>query len=253
MERKPPLRESVWPSGALRAHPGVQFVVFSRSATRCGCCSTTRVRRPRAGRDHRVRPRHRPLGRHLEHLRSRHRRGQLYHFQADGPFDPERGQRSTAKARLIDPYAKALAGDFQPRRRHHPAAQVRGGRRLFRLGRRPPPARRSRDGHLRDARPRLHAASRPAASSIPGTYLGVIEKIPYLKSLGVTAVELMPVHEFPIRMHSGPDARAAQLLGLRSAGVLRAAPRLRRRRASRAPGERVQADGQGPARRRASK
>ena len=32
----------------------------------------------------------------------------------------------------------------------------------------------------------------------PGTYLGVIEKIPYLQSLGVTAVELMPVHEFPI-------------------------------------------------------
>lgn len=30
----------------------------------------------------------------------------------------------------------------------------------------------------------------------PGTYLGLVEKIPYLKSLGVTAVELMPVQEF---------------------------------------------------------
>ena len=30
----------------------------------------------------------------------------------------------------------------------------------------------------------------------PGTFLGIIEKIPYLKELGVNAVELMPIHEF---------------------------------------------------------
>jgi glycogen operon protein len=40
--------------------------------------------------------------------------------------------------------------------------------------------------------------SRTSRVKHPGTYLGVIEKIPYLESLGVTAVELMPVHEFPI-------------------------------------------------------
>src|SRR5438309_540245 len=39
----------------------------------------------------------------------------------------------------------------------------------------------------------------------PGTYLGVIDKIPYLKSLGVTAVELMPVHEYPMQSPYGHD------------------------------------------------
>ena len=39
--------------------------------------------------------------------------------------------------------------------------------------------------------------SRSSGVDNPGTYLGVIEKIPYLQSLGVTAVELMPIHEFP--------------------------------------------------------
>ena len=37
----------------------------------------------------------------------------------------------------------------------------------------------------------------------PGTYAGIVEKIPYLKSLGVTAVELMPVNEFPIEEPDG--------------------------------------------------
>ncbi len=39
--------------------------------------------------------------------------GQLYHFQADGPYDPARGQLFNSQSRLIDPYAKALAGNFQ--------------------------------------------------------------------------------------------------------------------------------------------
>ena len=42
--------------------------------------------------------------------------GQLYHFQTDGPHDPETGFWHDSQARLIDPYAKALAGRFQKSR-----------------------------------------------------------------------------------------------------------------------------------------
>ena len=40
--------------------------------------------------------------------------GQLYHYQAIGPYDPAHGLRFNNKARLIDPYTHALAGTFQP-------------------------------------------------------------------------------------------------------------------------------------------
>ena len=175
--------------------------------------------------------------------------GQLYHFQADGPFDPERGQRFDRKARLIDPYARALAGDFLPADDgiiRPPKCVVVDD--YVRLARRPAPAARPvGDGDLRDARPRLHAASPSSGVEHPGTYLGVIEKIPYLKSLGVTAVELMPVHEFPTNGFWGEKPKRAELLGLRFAGVLLAAPRLRRRQRAGRQVQRVQGDGASPA------
>ncbi len=130
--------------------------------------------------------------------------GQLYHFQADGPHDPEHGQWFDGKARLVDPYAKALAGTFQ---------QATDG--IIR----PPKCvvvddyfDWQDDRHLRhslaetviyEMHVRGFTQSDTSGVEHPGTYLGVIEKIPYLKSLGVTAVELMPVHEFPIHGFEG--------------------------------------------------
>lgn len=130
--------------------------------------------------------------------------GQLYHLQADGPFAPEEGQRFDGQARLIDPYARALAGDFLP-----------GDDGIVR----PPKCvvvdesfDWEGDRHLRrdlsqtviyEMHVRGFTQSRSSHVHNRGTYLGVIEKIPYLQSLGVTAVELMPVHEFPIRNWQG--------------------------------------------------
>ncbi len=46
----------------------------------------------------------------------------------------------------------------------------------------------------------------------PGTYRGLMEKIPYLKDLGVTAVELMPVYEFNECQGSGIDPQTGKPL-----------------------------------------
>jgi glycogen operon protein len=130
--------------------------------------------------------------------------GQLYQIQADGPWDPERGHRFNGKARLIDPYAKALAGDFLPAADgivRPPKCVViddhfdwAGDRHL----RRPLAETIIYEAHVRGFT--RHRSSRVEH---PGTYLGIIEKIPYLKSLGITALELMPVHEF---MSHSPSA-----------------------------------------------
>ena len=102
------------PYGALLHDAGVQFVVFSRSATAMRVLLYDNVddREP---------------SEIISFDRDTDRwgdiwsvfvpglvAGQLYHFQADGPFEPHQGQRFKADARLLDPYARALAGRFMP-------------------------------------------------------------------------------------------------------------------------------------------
>ncbi len=88
-----------------------------------------------------------------------------------------------------------------------------------------------------------------AGVRFPGTYRGLIEKIPYLKDLGVTAVELMPVQEFnehDLFAGRSDDRRAPEeLLGLRSDRLLRAQGLVRERPRGRRAGPGVQGDGPG--------
>jgi glycogen operon protein len=187
------------PYGALLHDHGVQFVIFSRHATgmRVLLYDTPTDREPSE-----VIPFNPETDRwgdiwsvFVPGLGA----GQLYHFQADGPFEPHRGHRFDGTARLIDPYAKALTGNFLPADDgiiRPPKCVViddsfdwQGDRHL---------KRSLAETVIYEMHVRGFTRSRSSQVDHPGTYLGLIEKIPYLQSLGVTAVELMPVHEFPI-------------------------------------------------------
>ncbi len=187
------------PYGAVVQEDGVQFVVYSRSAT---AMRVLLYRRPSDRDPHRVvvfNPSTDRWGDIWSVFVPGLKEGQLYHFQADGPYQPEAGHRFNPEARLIDPYARALSGEFQSSEdgivRPPKCVAVddhfdwHGDRHL----RRPLSETIIYEMHVR-------GFTRSTTSDVEqaGTYLGVIEKIPYLKSLGVTAVELMPIHEFPV-------------------------------------------------------
>ncbi len=145
--------------------------------------------------------------------------GQLYGYRVHGPYEPAKGHRFNPNKVLLDPYAKAIGRDtrwcdemfgykigdpeadlsFDDRDNaaFAPLAAVIDA--AFTWGDdRPPQTPWHKTHHLRSARQRLHqAAPGGARSSIRGTYaaLGSEAAIHYLKNLGVTAVELLPVHE----------------------------------------------------------
>jgi len=131
-----------------------------------------------------------------------------YGYRVDGPNDPQAGgRRFSPEHLLLDPYATALSGGSEW-----------GGTDYVRRGAASPESRFQRRCCLaaeefdwQGDRPlnlplkdsviyELHVrgfTSHPSSGvSHPGTYLGLIEKIPYLKELGITAVELLPVTEF---------------------------------------------------------
>ncbi|MDR1257421.1 MAG: glycogen debranching protein GlgX, partial [Spirochaetaceae bacterium] len=143
--------------------------------------------------------------------------GACYLYRADGPFHPEKGLRFNPARALIDPYAKALSGvsgwDFNGAAAYNPLDpqkdlslniddNIASSPRCVVVddtfdwqGDRPLnyPLRHSviYETHVRGV-----SMHRSSGAGHPGTYLGLVEKIPYFKELGITSIELLPVHEF---------------------------------------------------------
>jgi isoamylase len=128
----------------------------------------------------------------------------LYGYRIHGPHAHKTGHRFNPSVVVLDPYARAISGNArwgQPDLTNgpHPGRLTRRGRIVvedFDWEGDAPPATPWPQTVIYELHVRGYTRHPSSAVSHPGTYLGLIEKIPYLKSLGVTAVQLMPVFEF---------------------------------------------------------
>ena len=134
--------------------------------------------------------------------------GQIYGYRADGPFDPASGLRFDPTKVLLDPYGRGVVvpQGLQPRRR---AAQPGDNAATAMKSVVVDPSAYDWEGDEPLRRPsartiiyEMHVRgftrhpSSGVAEKTRGTYAGLIEKIPYLQDLGITAVELLPVFQF---------------------------------------------------------
>jgi len=133
--------------------------------------------------------------------------GQLYAYRIYGPFEPQNGHRFDATQILLDPYANVVAvpenydrGSFnRPLEKRTPAMKsVVADLLLYDWE----DDKHPRTPFAKTVIYEMHVAgfTRNSNSNIDpskkGTYEGLVEKIPYLVDLGITAVELLPVFQF---------------------------------------------------------
>ena len=135
------------------------------------------------------------------------KQGQLYGYRAYGPTSPTPGDMFDSNKLLVDPYARALAGykNYSRKAAKMPGNNFSKALKSVVID----PSQFDWEGDGQSQRPystsiiyEMHVGgfTKNPNSGIDelkrGTYLGLIEKIPYLKELGITAVELMPIQFF---------------------------------------------------------
>jgi isoamylase len=162
------------------------------------------------------------------------RPGQLYAYRVDGPYQPKDGHRFNFHRLLLDPFATAISSlstwNFGLARGYDSSVPGRDSvcSVVDNAGTMPKCVFTQEHFHWQGDRPPRHPWSETliyethvrgftihpgSGVDHPGTYRGLMEKIPYLKELGVTAVELMPVQEFNEHQTTGINPQTGQSLG----------------------------------------
>jgi isoamylase len=205
------------PLGSTVLRRGVNFSVYSRNATGVELVLFEREDDERPSRVIALDPWTNFTGDYWHIFVPEVKPGQLYGYRVKGPFDPANGTRFDPAKVLLDPYGR---GVVVPDSYSREAAHLDGDNAAS--------AMKSVviDPHAYDWEgdtPLYRSASetiiyemhvrgftRHASSGIAektrGTYAGFIEKIPYLRELGITAVELLPVFQYdPLEAPAGRE------------------------------------------------
>lgn len=196
-----------FPLGATVYPEGVNFSIFSKSSAAVELLLFAAPDDPQPSQVINLDPKRNKTFYYWHVLVPNLTAGQVYAYRVYGPYLPDQGHRFDGNKVLLDPYATAVVGweHYSREAAILPGDNCPQALRSVVLD----PTTYDWDGDIPLHTPyantiiyELHVAGftrHPNSGVAPakrGTYAGLIEKIPYLKQLGITAVELMPIHEF---------------------------------------------------------
>lgn len=185
--------------GACVASNGVSFTINSHGATRC----TLLLFKPQAPKPYARIP-----------FPDSYRIGDTYSmlvfdikpdefeyaFSFDGPYEPAKGLLFNEENVLLDPYSRAVTGQRKwgekPEGGKDFEYRARVVKSSFDWGNIKQLEQPFEDLVIYEIHVRGYTKDKSSGVSAPGTFAGLKDKIPYLKDLGINAVELMPIFEF---------------------------------------------------------
>ena len=125
-----------------------------------------------------------------------------YAYRVGGPYNPEKGLIFDKTNILLDPYARAVAGQHVWAEKKVGAYHARVVKDVFDWEEMPQSKRPMSDLIIYELHVRGFTQHPSSNVRKRGSFAGLMEKIPYLKELGINAVELMPIFEFDETMNS---------------------------------------------------
>ena len=217
--------------GANVRPDGVNFSLFSQNATAVELLLFDRVDAEAPFQTIRLSTRHNRFANYWHVFVHGVGEGQIYAYRVHGPWAPEQGHRFNPQKVLLDPYARGIVytGAWSHDEACHECDNVASAMKSLVVdpasfdweGVEPPridPSQRViYELHVR-------GFTRHPSSGVahPGTFAGLVEKIPYLLDLGVTTVELLPVFQFDeqsnANRHPETDARLVDYWGYNPLG-----------------------------------